>query len=69
MGRGLGMAVTSDYHRRQAETLIRLAQSTKDSETASALMRLAAEHNALAEQTVPEWPIGQRSAGYDPTDR
>lgn len=36
-----------DYHRKQAETLIRLAQSTKDPETAQALMRLSVEHAEL----------------------
>jgi hypothetical protein len=37
------------YHRRQAETLIRLAGSTRDPDTAASLMKLAAEHNQLAE--------------------
>jgi hypothetical protein len=37
------------YHRRQAEILIRLAQSTTDQETSRQLMRLAAEHTALAD--------------------
>jgi hypothetical protein len=45
-----GIVATANYHRRQAETLIRLANSTRDPETATALMRLAAEHNALAEE-------------------
>jgi len=44
----------SKYHQRQAETLTRLAQTTRDSETASALMRLAAEHTALAEKAADE---------------
>ena len=39
---------TADYHRRQADTLIRLASSTRDPETAAALMRLAAEHTGMA---------------------
>jgi hypothetical protein len=39
----------SSYHRRQAETLIRLAQSTTDQGTARQLMILAAEHTALAD--------------------
>ena len=38
------------YHLRQATTLIRLAQATRDTETAAALMRLANEHTALAEK-------------------
>jgi hypothetical protein len=37
------------YHRRQAEILVRLAQSTSDQETSRQLMRLAAEHTALAD--------------------
>jgi len=45
-----GIVATANYHRRQAATLIRLANSTRDPETATALMRLAAEHNALAEE-------------------
>jgi hypothetical protein len=39
----------SSYHRRQAEALIRLAESTTDQGTARPLMMLAAEHTALAE--------------------
>jgi hypothetical protein len=39
----------SSYHRRQAETLIRLAESTTDHGTARQLMILAAEHTALAD--------------------
>jgi hypothetical protein len=40
---------TAQYHRRQAEVLVRLALSTSDSETAAALRRLAAEHAATAD--------------------
>ena len=40
---------SAEYHRRQAEVLIRLALSTSDSETAEALSRLAAEHAAMAD--------------------
>jgi len=40
---------TAQYHRRQAEVLIRLALSTSDAETAAALRRLAAEHAAMAD--------------------
>jgi hypothetical protein len=46
------MSQDSDYHRRQAATLIRLAQTTRDQETSAALMRLAAEHTELAEKSV-----------------
>ena len=42
--------LSADYHRRQADTLIRLAGSTRDQETARALMKLAAEYIMLAEQ-------------------
>jgi hypothetical protein len=44
------MVCPQEYHRRQAEKLIRLAQTTRDPETASALMRLAAEHRLLEER-------------------
>jgi hypothetical protein len=39
----------ASYHRRQAEILVRLAQSTTDKETSRQLMRLAAEHTDLAD--------------------
>lgn len=48
---GYGLALDSDYHRRQAATLIRFAQTTRDPDTSAALMRLAAEHIELAEET------------------
>jgi hypothetical protein len=41
---------TPDYHRRQAETLIKHASSTRDPETAAALQKLAAEHAAMADR-------------------
>jgi hypothetical protein len=41
---------SAEYHRKQAQVLIQLAQSTRDPETAAALMRLAAEHTALADK-------------------
>lgn len=44
----------SVYHQTQAAILTRLAQTTRDPNTASALMRLAAEHTAQAERTVEE---------------
>jgi hypothetical protein len=40
---------SAEYHRRQASTLTRLAESTRDPDTARALMRLAAEHTAIAD--------------------
>jgi hypothetical protein len=49
------------YHRRQADTLIRLASSTRDPDTAAALMKLAAEHNHLAEM-----PEGQQQQQIQP---
>jgi len=39
----------SEYHHRQAAVLIKLAQATRDHDTAASLMRLAAEHTELAE--------------------
>jgi hypothetical protein len=45
---GTGMPEAS-YHRQQAEILVRLAQSSTDKETSRQLMRLAAEHTALAD--------------------
>jgi hypothetical protein len=47
---GWGTMATVNYHRRQAETLIRLANSTSDPETAAALTRLAADHARLADE-------------------
>jgi hypothetical protein len=44
------LAIDPAYHLRQATTLIRLAQATRDTKTAAALMRLANEHTALAEK-------------------
>lgn len=41
---------TAEYHRRQAEVLIKLANTTREPETAAALMRLAADHVRLAEE-------------------
>jgi hypothetical protein len=54
------LAIDRSYHRRQAATLVRLAQTTRDQETASALMRLAAEHIDLAED--------QKDKTSDPDD-
>ena len=50
-----GLLHSAEYHRRQATTLNSLA--TIDSlirQTAAALMRLAGEHTAMAEETAPE---------------
>lgn len=44
------MVSPQEYHRSQAEKLIRLAQTTRDPETAAALMKLAAEHTLLEEK-------------------
>ena len=41
---------TAEYHRRQANTLILLSNSTTDPRTATRLMTLAAEHTALADR-------------------
>jgi hypothetical protein len=40
---------TAEYHRRQAQTLIHLAQATTDANTGIQLMKLAAEHTATAD--------------------
>jgi hypothetical protein len=49
---GLGdtMALSTDYHREQAIVLVRLAQNTRDQDTAKALMQMAAEQIRLAEE-------------------
>ncbi len=40
----------NDFHRVQASTLIRLARLTRDPNTAASLMRLAAQHEEMADQ-------------------
>jgi hypothetical protein len=52
------LALSADYHRRQAAQLIRLAQTTRDQDTAANLMRLAAEHIALAEEATRNEAVG-----------
>lgn len=47
-----GMAISPEYHRRQAATLLQLAQNTRDSDTANALLQIVAEHIARAEEAV-----------------
>jgi hypothetical protein len=46
------MAIRSEYHRRQAATLLQLAQNTRDPDTANALLQIVAEHIARAEEAV-----------------
>jgi hypothetical protein len=46
------MAISSEYHRRQAATLLQLAQNTRDPDTANALLQIVAEHTARAEEAV-----------------
>jgi hypothetical protein len=46
------MAISSEYHRRQAATLLQLAQNTRDPDTANALLQIVAEHIARAEEAV-----------------
>jgi hypothetical protein len=58
----------SDYHRRQAATLVQLAQNTRDSNTASALMRMAAEHITLAEEAAWRGANQQTPSPSDPRD-
>jgi len=57
------LAIENDYHHRQAATLIRLAQATRDPDTAVALMRLAAEHIARAEAPLSGGKIGRNEDG------
>ena len=45
------MALSSEYHRRQAMTLTQLAQTTRNLDTAKALLRMAAEHLVQADET------------------
>ena len=45
------MALSSEYHRRQATTLTQLAQTTRNLDTAKALLRMAAEHLVQADET------------------
>ncbi len=49
-----GVSSTTEYHQRLVAILTRLAQTTRDPDTASALMRLAAEHTAQAEHAAEE---------------
>ena len=53
-GNSLGeiVALSSEYHRRQAATLTQLAQTTRNLDTAKALLRMAAEHVVQADETV-----------------
>jgi hypothetical protein len=46
------MAISPEYHRRQAATLLQLAQNTRDPDTAKALLQIVAEHIARAEEAV-----------------
>lgn len=41
---------TTDYHRRQANVLQKLAETTRDTETARELRRIAAQHIAAADE-------------------
>ena len=46
------VALSSEYHRRQATTLTQLAQTTRNLDTAKAQLRMAAEHVVQADETV-----------------
>jgi hypothetical protein len=46
-------ALSSEYHRRQATTLTQLAQTTRNQDTAKALLRMAAEHLVTVRITEP----------------
>jgi hypothetical protein len=47
----MAVALPADYHYKQAQVLARLADATRDPETARALLQLSAEHVRLAEST------------------
>ena len=51
-GRLSGKSWRSEYHRRQATTLTQLAQTTRNLDTAKALLRMAAEHLVQADETL-----------------
>jgi hypothetical protein len=57
------MALTTDYHRKQATVLVQLAQTTRDQDTAKALMQMAAEQIRLAEDAV-SMPRASRPAEH-----
>ena len=43
------VTINPEYHRRQAATLTQLAQTTRDPDTAKALLRVAADHVGRAD--------------------
>jgi hypothetical protein len=45
-----------EYHRGQAVTLVNLAQLTSDPDTAASLMRLAAQHEEMADRAETQKP-------------
>jgi hypothetical protein len=57
-----GLMTTADYHRRQARTLTQLATATRDPDTAAQLLKLAAEHIALADGAARQ-PGGRAEPG------
>ena len=56
---------SSDYHRRQATVLMRLAQNTTDPATAQHLTALAAEHSKLADDEIMPLPARTGSEKSD----
>jgi hypothetical protein len=46
------MVLSSEYHRRQATTLTQLAQTTRNLDTAKALLRMSAEHLVQADEAL-----------------
>ena len=46
---GAVVAISPEYHRRQAATLTQLAQTTRDPDTAKALLRVAADYIGRAD--------------------
>ena len=60
------LPISSDYHHQQAATLTQLARTTRDPDTAKALLLIAAEHRARAEEASRTTPLGElvaRQAG------
>jgi hypothetical protein len=59
------MTISPEYYRRQAATLLQLAQNTRDPDTAKALLQIVAEHIARAEEAVAKMatPAGATTQG------
>jgi hypothetical protein len=51
------MSISPEYHRRQAATLTQLAQTTRDPDTAKALLRVAADHISRADEAARDMTL------------